>query len=548
MIVVRENVSRPTRSIWQSALPGVVINILYFLFFSIVVAFAAPHLLRAQGLMPPGAAAAPIQSIAHQHAAIISILGPIDQITFTSVQRRIAEARKLGATIIIYHIDSRGGLLGPALQISQLTRSLDMPTVAYIDGSAIGPALMIAVSCRQIVMSPDAAIGDGEQFELTGDLADQAARQPKIQNQSPVLSDLQASAAVCGYPLLVLLAMVDRQVIIDEFQNSLTGRTLYVAPDDEQNLLNIQQTAPGQPPVHPWVYVNRIKASGTLLTAQTSQGMDLRLCQAKADSVDQLPALLNIVGPQIDVLDENALEITARWLSSPDIRFLLFVLMIVFGYMELSHPGTMFFGLLALVALALLLCGPLLAGATDWWEILPIALGIILIVFDMIHFGGLGILAVPGVLLIIIGLLATFLPFGELPSDSAAFFSALQSGLMVVILGVATGTLIIALLIRYLRMTPGINRLMLAAVPATSLAESPSVQEVFVGAVGRAVTDLRPAGKAQFDECLTDVVSDSGFVPNGAPVQVLQISEHQVLVRPLSDADNAHNITGTTVQ
>ncbi|HMD55210.1 MAG TPA: NfeD family protein, partial [Phycisphaerae bacterium] len=273
--------------------------------------------------------------------------------------------------------------------------------------------------------------------------------------------------------------------------------------------------------------------------------MDMKLCQAKVDSVQQLPAVLNVVGPQIDVLDENALETAARWFSDADVRFLLLVLMIVFGYMELSHPGTLIFGALAFGALILLLCGPLLAGSTGWWEILLIATGIMLIVFDAVHFGGLGLLAVPGVLMIIIGLLATFLPFGELPSDADAFFSSLQTGLTIIILGIATATLIIALLVRYLRITPGFNRLTLPppVVPVNAGIQSPSAQEVFVGAVGRAMTDLRPAGKAQFDEYLVDVVSDSGFVPNGSPVQVLQISEGQVVVRPLADVENTHKIS-----
>ena len=504
--------------------------------------------LQAQGLLPPAVAVAPIQKVTHQRAAIISILGAIDQITFNSVQRRINDARKLGDDIIIFQIDSRGGLLGSALQISQLIRSLSIPTVAYIDNSAIGPALIIAASCRQIVMTSSAAIGDGEQFQLTGDPADQAVQNPNARSQSPVLSDLQASAAANGYPLLILLGMVDRQVVIDQFQNNLTGRTLYVGQVDAQNLLKFQQVVPGQPPVHPWVFVSRMKSADTLLTIETSQALNVHLCQARADSVEQLPALLNIVGPQVDVLDENALEITARWLSGPDIRFLLLVLMIVFVYMELSHPGTMFFGGLALLALFLLLCGPLLAGVAQWWEILPIALGILLIIFDMVHFGGLGLLAVPGVLLILLGLLASFLPFGELPSDATAFFSAFQTGLTVVILGILTGSVIIALLMRYLRITPGFNRLMLPPATEPLPAQSPSIQEVFIGAVGRALTDLRPAGKVQFDDYLADAVSDSGFVSAGSTVQVFQITEGQIIVRPLPDEQNTGKVSGTVVQ
>ena len=61
-----------------------------------------------------------------------------------------------------------------------------------------------------------------------------------------------------------------------------------------------------------------------------------------------------------------------------------------------------------------------------------------------------------------------------------------------------------------------------------------------VGAMGRAVTDLRPGGAAAFtddvinDTRVTDVVSDSGFVRANSPVVVREVHGNRVVVRAVS--------------
>ena len=63
-------------------------------------------------------------------------------------------------------------------------------------------------------------------------------------------------------------------------------------------------------------------------------------------------------------------------------------------------------------------------------------------------------------------------------------------------------------------------------------ADRPAHEAVFVGAIGKAATDLRPAGKARFDEHLVDVTSNGGFVARGTEVEVMQASGARIIVRP----------------
>ena len=55
------------------------------------------------------------------------------------------------------------------------------------------------------------------------------------------------------------------------------------------------------------------------------------------------------------------------------------------------------------------------------------------------------------------------------------------------------------------------------------------------GAVGTALTALRPAGRARFGERIVDVVTDGGFVAGGAAVEVLEVHGNRVVVHERAD-------------
>ncbi|MDQ3622559.1 MAG: hypothetical protein M3463_08735 [Verrucomicrobiota bacterium] len=56
---------------------------------------------------------------------------------------------------------------------------------------------------------------------------------------------------------------------------------------------------------------------------------------------------------------------------------------------------------------------------------------------------------------------------------------------------------------------------------------------VSVGEAGRALTDLRPAGTAEFSARRRDVVAESGFIEAGAPIEVIRVDAFQIVVRPV---------------
>jgi membrane-bound ClpP family serine protease len=67
--------------------------------------------------------------------------------------------------------------------------------------------------------------------------------------------------------------------------------------------------------------------------------------------------------------------------------------------------------------------------------------------------------------------------------------------------------------------------------PDAARAAEAAEHVALLGAIGSAVTMLRPAGMAQFAEKFVDVVTEGGFVPAGARVQVVEIEGKRVVVK-----------------
>jgi membrane-bound serine protease (ClpP class) len=130
-------------------------------------------------------------------------------------------------------------------------------------------------------------------------------------------------------------------------------------------------------------------------------------------------------------------------------------------------------------------------------------------------------------------------------------WSQLLRGLVVVMIAMAASLLLWWWLSRFLPKMPYLNRLILTAggpQPATAGAGGGTDAGIGideepwppVGAVGRALTDLRPGGSAEFhdhlinDVRLADVVCDCGFVAHGTAIKVREVHGNRIVVRPMS--------------
>ncbi len=71
--------------------------------------------------------------------------------------------------------------------------------------------------------------------------------------------------------------------------------------------------------------------------------------------------------------------------------------------------------------------------------------------------------------------------------------------------------------------------------------ESAAVRSDLIGTRGTAITDLRPSGTVLFGDERIDVVSESEWITEGTPVEVIRVEGYRCIVRPIADeeAENA---------
>jgi membrane-bound serine protease (ClpP class) len=183
----------------------------------------------------------------------------------------------------------------------------------------------------------------------------------------------------------------------------------------------------------------------------------------------------------------------------------------------------------ALAALALALlptaaaaqphAGPVL-GIAGWTPVMLLLAGVLLLAVEVFVIPGFGWTGVLG-LLATIG--AIILAVSPGPADAALTLAVLVSSLTLLGLALwAVGSRLRAghpLLGGVLSRDEGYR----ASLPRPELE----------GLDGVALTDLRPAGTAQFGDERLDVVSEAGWIAAGSPVRVLRSEGYRHVVRPI---------------
>ncbi len=507
-----------------------------------------PAVAPAAPALAPDAAAQPLQP-PHDKAALLRVSGEIDDVLFNSLKWRVDAARKAGCTLIILDVDSTGGLVVSALAMSKYIKNSDIPIVAWINPTAYSGAAIVSLACSQIVMARSATIGDSLPIMVDNGrpAAIPAELLPKV--ESPIVEDLDDSARRNGFDPYLARAMVIRELTVYELRNVRTGAVRYVGPQERDRLLAEVASAPADlanhPVEHPWKLTDTVKDDHSMLTVGTEQAIAMGFAKraptadGSVNTIEQLRAVMNIRG-QLLRMDSTWAEDLTRWLTNWWIRFVIFVLMLVLAGIEFSHPGVSLPGVGALLCLAVLVGAAYLTGVAQAWEIILIVAGVAFIVVDLAIYGGIGLLAVPGFILMALGLVASFVPAdpsGSILPTTVQAYTGLRNGLTVVVFGSILALAALFTLSRFFHLTPGFRRLQLAPVAAQpsavvqDAAQTAASDVVFLGSIGQAQSALRPAGKALFDRHLIDVVTQGDYIVAGTTVVVVEIAGQRVVVR-----------------
>jgi len=552
-------------------------------------------LLLCAGVLLTGTSSAfaeEIRPVTKVKAVIIPIHGEITDVTADSVRRRIDDAKSAGATLMVFELDTPGGLVTSSIAIADQIKLLndaqpEIHTVAWVNTNAHSGGSIVAVAADEIVMARSSRMGDSQVIMGGPDGMQAVPEDLQAKAYSPVLTEFRASARLNGYDPILCEAMVIPEREVWWLENTRTGEREFVFRDEKLRRMGEKEDRPTKkikpaetdeaegeaaapdksdeaeatvPPVliHSDAQVGEWKLVATyrdvlrdvdvdvvqpvvradeLLEMSQSEATAYGFCKAIVTTDDQLRGRYTI--SEMVRLQPTWSEALAFWLTSMYVRGFLMVLILLGAYVEFHTPGVGLPGLVALIALGIFVGAPYLTGLASIWEIILIVMGFVLIAVEVFLLPGFGIAGVSGAVLLLVGLVATFVPdepgrFFPLfvPSLPGTIYG-LKVGLATVVGSLGTSLIGMFILSRYLPRLPVFNRIVAPnPTPSDVLVEDPYRGQARVGDRGETEGPLRPAGKARFGMMLVDVVTEGEFLESRTPIEVIERRGNRVVVRP----------------
>lgn len=482
--------------------------------------------------------------------AVLPITGAIDEVTLWSVERRLHSVNEGRFDAVAFELDTPGGEVGAMLDICLRIKS-EAPanTVAWIKPKAYSAGTYIALTCRELVVAPGSVFGDAAPIQAApgvGLVPLPAAERAKM--ESPLLDELDAAAARRGDDprLLQSFVAVERELWLIERISDGARRFADRADLDKLGIdpakvaiVGVKTTATSPHPMPPselelvpedaaaWRILEVVDTPQRLLVAQSDEALRWGLASAEVRDEKGLAAYFG--ASEIVRFPENWAEDLVRFLISWPVRIVLIAIFIVAVIFEALHPGIGVAGAIAAAALILLIGAPSILGLAQWWEILLVVAGILLIGAEIFVLPGTGVAGVAGALCIVIGLVASFT--GTDPT-SASQRSALITASTTTFAGVVLGAILTWFASRWFRETSVFKRAVLSAdvgggmnAPVRGEPTLPSI-----GAHGEADTDLRPSGRARFGNDVFDAQSTGAYLARGTAVRVVSRIGSTVIV------------------
>lgn len=495
---------------------------------------SAQQLVERLGL-PPAVLRGNLLGVTNPKAAVIEVRGEIDGGTVEMVLRKVKKAIEVEkANCIILQIDGASGGPKSAERAEKLGRSFrdqckaaNVLTVAYIPEKCDGAAHFLAFACDQIVLGPEASLGDCRSIVYENINSKALADEITVR---AIKQQLIGLAEEQFYPPTLIRGMFELDLEIVAAQERPDPNK----PQDEvagvaflpRNEVRGDWEALPQPP---------LKKPGTLLILNGDAAVKTGLARA-ALQTKEVDGVLNLYG----VKKSDAILMRADWLDSlvEVLRNeLVTVFLVVLGFtcivLELKSPGLTIPGVIAVVCFVLVFWAhSWLAGELNALALLMFLLGVILLGVEVFVLPGFGITGVAGIVLMLLGL--SLLVVKQWPQSQAEYqelgswFAVLAGSLVIALVSAFT-------IARYLPHIPGVNRLLLPP-PDEETSDAAgtiplAVPAELLGQVGTTVTELRPAGKACFGDQYIDVVLDGGWLDAGAKVQVIEIDGLRVVVK-----------------
>ncbi len=270
----------------------------------------------------------------------------------------------------------------------------------------------------------------------------------------------------------------------------------------------------------------------TLTAEEATQPNAEGLPLLAAGIVDNLPAViqkLGLEGHPVVTMEITSTEKLARLIAGA--APILMMLGFLGIYIEIKTPGFGLPGILGALCLALFFWGHHIAGLAGMEDLMLFALGVILLLVELLIIPGFGVTGILGILFIfisLVGAMVRIVPGGPwLPTWGAVQLPLYKTTLALV------GTGACALLLgRFLPKSRLFSRLTLTKATRADegYTASPDTSE-WLGKKGVALTDLHPVGTARIDGQRLDVVTSGEYLNEGDPLEIIEAHGNRLVVK-----------------
>ena len=417
---------------------------------------------------------------------VVPIEGTIEGGLAAFISRVMEEAEAEDVSAVIFEIDTPGGALDAALVIRDAILYSDVKTIAFINPRAISAGALISLATRHIVMVEGGTIGAATAVDMQGKKASEKVI-------SYFRNEMKATAEKTGRPPKLAEAMVDEDVDIAD-----------LAPKGK--LLTLTSTE-----------AVATKIAETMITA-TGDG----------DKLQAVLAHYELDGARITRQSVNWSEQVVRWLTHPIVASLLMSLGFLGLIFEIQSPGWGVGGTIGLICLGLFFGSHLLVQLADWTEVLLFLGGVILVIADLFFIVGFGVLAVPGVILMIAGLFLSLMGrHGTLDLGVRGHWCEAPAYWR------SSRTVVIAcVMLKMLPRTSAWKWLVLQAEERRDAGFIATGQhDGLLGKEGVAFTPLRPSGTGLIDGRRVNVAADGEFIERDSRITVIEVEGNRIVVR-----------------
>ena len=459
---------------------------------------------------------------------LIKVDGIIDRLQESFLVRQIERAVADDAQAIVFEIDSPGGLLVASITLANAIADLEakkIRTVAYVPREAISGAAIISLGCDEIIMHPDAKIGDAGPIEMRPGQPFERAPEKIL---SPLKVALRELAEKKHRPVAICEAMADRSLKVFQVTHRDNGRVWYMSELDIH-------ASNGE-----WIKGAQLReTNGELLfTSNGLRANELKISESPVSDFEELKSRIGVPpGMKLVPIEKTWVDRLVFSLNHPAMVMLMIVLGVALIYVEL-HFMTGILGILSVLCFALFFWSSFMGGTAGWLEVVLFVLGIGCLGLEIFVIPGFGVFGVSGILLV----LASLVMAGH--SWSFDFTTNLeeltwQTGQVILSLGIVVAFGVT--FARFLPSLPGFDSMVLgppgvnADEPRLRLETYPSTtgfgDAVSIGDTGVSITMLRPSGKARFDNRTLDVISEGPFISAEANLEVIAMTGNRIVVR-----------------